>query len=98
MYHLFHAVLSFCEVALPHIKFLHTCTIPPQTGILIGVWKDCNEALDLAFTIGTGDFDFRTCVKMSGGYITVFSSVFAVTALVLAVWTLVFKVLVQITV
>ena len=45
-------------------------------------------------TIGTGDFYVWTCVKMGGGYITVSSSVFTVRTLVLAIWTLVFKMLV----
>jgi len=45
-------------------------------------------------TIGTGDFYVWTCVKMGGGYITVSSSDFAVRTLVLAIWTLVFKMLI----
>ena len=45
-------------------------------------------------TIGAGDFYIWTCVKMGGGYITVSSSVSTVRTLVLAIWTLVCKMLV----
>ena len=44
--------------------------------------------------IRTGDFELWTCVKMSGGYVTVSSNVFTVRTLVLAIGTLVLEMVV----
>ena len=106
MHHHSHVVLDLCEVAFPYSQFLHTGMAPPQMNVdwwstrsqwstKAMIWKFAANYWWCTLTIGTGDLHLWTCVKMSGGYITVSSSGFAVRALVLAIWTLVLEMMVR---
>ena len=44
-HHHSHVALGLCEVALPHNQFLHMCTAPSQTDMLISDLKDHSEVL-----------------------------------------------------